>query len=276
MLKKEHVLFQVSFNRDQRKTAIVKMKSASFVPPYLLVITLLTMLCFNGASSHGAWTGRTTPHFHSRLTLSDGDDNGSIAREIIYSKTTNSDANRAMKNISTPVKRDVIKAQESPLSSSASLSASTLRIIDPDSDSAASLPALESGESGASSSSGALHFNGAICRHGSNPADLMATVCTNGTKVGDNHTATPYYTIVNLDNHNDVVCDEEYETEEYNENCFIDHNVTCVGDPLFCNLTYEEYQQLLMDYIYPSTGEWILIASHTVVFIMGLVSKLVV
>ncbi|KFB46962.1 AGAP004783-PA-like protein [Anopheles sinensis] len=86
----------------------------------------------------------------------------------------------------------------------------------------------------------------------------------------ENHTAH-YYTVVNLDNHNDVLCDDEYQME-YNENCFIDHNVTCVGDPDFCNLTYDEYRQLLMDYIYPSTGEWILIASHTVVFIMGLTS----
>uniref|UniRef100_A0A182JEC1 G-protein coupled receptors family 1 profile domain-containing protein n=1 Tax=Anopheles atroparvus TaxID=41427 RepID=A0A182JEC1_ANOAO len=86
---------------------------------------------------------------------------------------------------------------------------------------------------------------------------------------------THYYTVVNLDNHNDVLCDDEYQLE-YNENCFIDHNVTCVGDPDFCNLTYDEYRQLLMDYIYPSTGEWILIASHTVVFIMGLVGNALV
>ncbi|XP_052873283.1 neuropeptide SIFamide receptor-like [Anopheles cruzii] len=90
----------------------------------------------------------------------------------------------------------------------------------------------------------------------------------------DNRTAY-YYSVANLDNHNDVVCDDEYQME-YNENCLIDHNVTCVGDPDFCNLTYGEYRQLLMDYIYPSTGEWILIASHTVVFIMGLVGNALV
>uniref|UniRef100_A0A182M7M6 Uncharacterized protein n=1 Tax=Anopheles culicifacies TaxID=139723 RepID=A0A182M7M6_9DIPT len=83
-----------------------------------------------------------------------------------------------------------------------------------------------------------------------------------------NHTAHGY-PAVNLNDHNDALCDDS-DQMEYNENCFIDHNVTCVGDPDFCNLTYGEYRQLLMDYIYPSTGEWILIASHTVVFLMGL------
>ncbi|EJY57934.1 AAEL017036-PA [Aedes aegypti] len=129
------------------------------------------------------------------------------------------------------------------------------------------------------------NFNGAICRDGNNvgtEAEQGSGSCAlvnNGTKSplaagldGNQTVVTPYYTIVNLDNHNDVLCDEEYDTEEYNENCFIDHNVTCVGDPLYCNLTYDEYRQLLMDYIYPSTAEWILIASHSVVFIMGLIT----
>lgn len=111
-------------------------------------------------------------------------------------------------------------------------------------------------------------WSGSCANNNSNGSKSAAISETNQTAF-----VTPYYTIVNLDNHNDVLCDEEYDTEEYNENCFIDHNVTCVGDPLYCNLTYEEYRQLLMDYIYPSTAEWILIASHSVVFIMGLVSS---
>uniref|UniRef100_A0A182Q9T1 G-protein coupled receptors family 1 profile domain-containing protein n=1 Tax=Anopheles farauti TaxID=69004 RepID=A0A182Q9T1_9DIPT len=90
-----------------------------------------------------------------------------------------------------------------------------------------------------------------------------------------NHTAHSY-PAVDLNDHNDVLCDDDSDQMEYNENCFIDHNVTCVGDPDFCNLTYSEYRQLLMDYIYPSTGEWILIASHTVVFLMGLVGNALV
>lgn len=61
-------------------------------------------------------------------------------------------------------------------------------------------------------------------------------------------------------------------TETSDENCIIDHNVTCVGEREYCNLTYDEYISLLYDYIYPTTPEWILICSHLVVFIMGLVS----
>lgn len=54
--------------------------------------------------------------------------------------------------------------------------------------------------------------------------------------------------------------------------CVIDHSLVCVGDPVFCNLTKEEYEQLLFDYISPTIPEWILIFSHIVVFLMGLVS----
>lgn len=49
-------------------------------------------------------------------------------------------------------------------------------------------------------------------------------------------------------------------------------NITCVGEPIYCNYTYDEYVQMLYDYIYPTVPEWILIISHTVVFFMGLVS----
>lgn len=63
-------------------------------------------------------------------------------------------------------------------------------------------------------------------------------------------------------------------SENEDPTCIIDHNITCVGDPLYCNLTYEEYLELLYDYIYPTVPEWILIFSHAVVFIMGLVSEL--
>lgn len=49
-------------------------------------------------------------------------------------------------------------------------------------------------------------------------------------------------------------------------------NVTCVGDEAYCNYTYEEYLQMLHDYIKPSVPEWILICSHAIVFFIGLVS----
>lgn len=49
-------------------------------------------------------------------------------------------------------------------------------------------------------------------------------------------------------------------------------NITCVGAPEYCNYTYEEYQSMLYDYIFPTTGEWILIGFHAAVFTIGLVS----
>lgn len=55
--------------------------------------------------------------------------------------------------------------------------------------------------------------------------------------------------------------------------CVIDHNQVCVGDMLYCNLTEEEYRELLISYITPSWTEWILIFSHIVVFLLGLVSR---
>lgn len=50
------------------------------------------------------------------------------------------------------------------------------------------------------------------------------------------------------------------------------HNETCVGEPEYCNYTREEYIKMLYDYIFPTTGEWILIGCHSAVFIIGLVS----
>lgn len=61
--------------------------------------------------------------------------------------------------------------------------------------------------------------------------------------------------------------------ENEDPNCIIDHNTTCVGDPLHCHLTYDEYMEMLDEYIYPSVPVWILICSHAVVFLMGLVSE---
>jgi hypothetical protein len=59
---------------------------------------------------------------------------------------------------------------------------------------------------------------------------------------------------------------------EKSQDCVIDHTVVCVGDPAYCNLTKEEYELLLYDYIEPTIPEWILIFSHIIVFLMGLVS----
>lgn len=56
------------------------------------------------------------------------------------------------------------------------------------------------------------------------------------------------------------------------------YNMTeeCVGDKQFCNLTKEDYVAMLNDYIYPQTYEWVLIATHTAVFIIGLVGNTLV
>lgn len=54
--------------------------------------------------------------------------------------------------------------------------------------------------------------------------------------------------------------------------CYI-YNYTCVGEPEYCNLTEEEYFQMIYDYIFPTPGEWVLIGFHTIVFLVGLVSN---
>ena len=56
------------------------------------------------------------------------------------------------------------------------------------------------------------------------------------------------------------------------DTCQIDHTKVCVGDPIYCNLTLDQYTELLNDYISPTSNEWILIFSHSIVFLMGLVS----
>lgn len=55
--------------------------------------------------------------------------------------------------------------------------------------------------------------------------------------------------------------------------CAIDHTKVCVGEVEYCNLTKSEYEELLYDYLSPTAPEWVLIVSHIVVFLMGLVSK---
>lgn len=93
-----------------------------------------------------------------------------------------------------------------------------------------------------------------------------------------NSSSTPSSTSLMAEHASSTEIDNFYQTntanctETVDENCIIDHNITCVGEREYCNLTYDEYIILLYDYIYPTTPEWILICSHLVVFIMGLVS----
>ncbi|CAD7089438.1 unnamed protein product [Hermetia illucens] len=74
----------------------------------------------------------------------------------------------------------------------------------------------------------------------------------------------------------DMATDYPSELGALNDSQAIDHNETCVGDALYCNLTYEEYIELVYDYIYPTTTEWIFICLHSIVFIMGLVGNALV
>lgn len=50
----------------------------------------------------------------------------------------------------------------------------------------------------------------------------------------------------------------------------------CVGDEQFCNLTKEEYIRMIENYIYPQTYEWALIATHSLVFVIGLIGNMLV
>lgn len=92
------------------------------------------------------------------------------------------------------------------------------------------------------------------------PPELAMT-----TELFWNHSSTLDY----LENPIETTCSES------NPECVIDHSIQCVGDPAYCNLTEHEYMMLLYDYIWPTVPEWILICSHLVVFLMGLVSVLI-
>ncbi|XP_031622005.1 uncharacterized protein LOC116340015 isoform X2 [Contarinia nasturtii] len=53
-------------------------------------------------------------------------------------------------------------------------------------------------------------------------------------------------------------------------------NDTCVGNPDWCNLTYEEYREMLDQYIWPTPGEWVLVGFHTLVFAVGSIGNILV
>ncbi|KAG6460121.1 hypothetical protein O3G_MSEX011786 [Manduca sexta] len=50
----------------------------------------------------------------------------------------------------------------------------------------------------------------------------------------------------------------------------------CVGAAEFCNMTKEAYIAMLQEYIYPQTYEWVLIATHSIVFLTGLIGNALV
>lgn len=69
---------------------------------------------------------------------------------------------------------------------------------------------------------------------------------------------------------NDTELDKLDATTEF------DYNYTCVGLSEYCNMTKEEYMEMLYDYIFPRPYEWVLIAIHAVVFIIGLIGNALV
>ncbi|XP_075985380.1 orexin/Hypocretin receptor type 1-like isoform X2 [Anticarsia gemmatalis] len=50
----------------------------------------------------------------------------------------------------------------------------------------------------------------------------------------------------------------------------------CVGYQEYCNMSKEEYMEMLNDYIFPQPYEWVLIATHAIVFVIGLVGNALV
>ncbi|XP_041975381.1 orexin receptor type 1-like [Aricia agestis] len=55
-----------------------------------------------------------------------------------------------------------------------------------------------------------------------------------------------------------------------------ENSTECVGAAEYCNLTKDEYVEMLNQYIYPQPYEWVLIGTHSVVFLVGLVGNTLV
>ncbi|XP_047540080.1 orexin/Hypocretin receptor type 1-like [Vanessa atalanta] len=67
---------------------------------------------------------------------------------------------------------------------------------------------------------------------------------------------------------------EDTTTTEYFEGNFTEE--PCVGDREYCNMSREEYLEMLNDYIYPQPYQWVLIATHAIVFVIGLIGNALV
>lgn len=88
----------------------------------------------------------------------------------------------------------------------------------------------------------------------------------NETMFESNATSYPGYNS-DLAYQNDLVTIEPNSSEDMGE---------CVGDEMYCNMTKEEYIALLDEYIFPQPYEWVLIASHSLVFLIGLIGNALV
>ncbi|KAJ0171628.1 hypothetical protein K1T71_013178 [Dendrolimus kikuchii] len=71
------------------------------------------------------------------------------------------------------------------------------------------------------------------------------------------------------------VTDNSY-TEKSNPSAKVNTTEECIGAKEYCNMSREEYKEMMENYIYPQPYEWVLIAIHTAVFIMGLVGNALV
>lgn len=69
-----------------------------------------------------------------------------------------------------------------------------------------------------------------------------------------------------------IVKEEEYDTTVIYDS----DNATCVGEEIHCNYSLEQYMDMLNEYIYPNSYEWVLIATHAMVFVIGLTGNALV
>lgn len=73
--------------------------------------------------------------------------------------------------------------------------------------------------------------------------------------------------------HNDTEFDKLDATTEFDYNNTEEY---CAGSQEYCNMTREEYMEMLYDYIFPLPYEWVLIAIHALVFVIGLIGNALV
>ncbi|PZC77639.1 hypothetical protein B5X24_HaOG203147 [Helicoverpa armigera] len=126
---------------------------------------------------------------------------------------------------------------------------------------------------------------------------IMCELCLS-TDVYSNTSISKLDSITNLDikPRRDNKSDNVFEIEEYimnttlnkdNEEIQDSYNSTeiyeddeietpCVGEPEYCNLTRQQYYDMLIEYIFPQPYEWVLIATHAIVFVIGLIGNALV
>lgn len=84
--------------------------------------------------------------------------------------------------------------------------------------------------------------------------------------------ADEFGTIVNATNRNQT----DVELGGFVSDYINSTDEPCVGNPEFCNMSREEYIEMLNDYIYPQPYEWVLIVTHAIVFVIGLIGNALV